>query len=106
MYISFGMTPDQYWNGNPKWAKEYREAHLLMQQRTNRDAWRDGQYTLSAFQTVIANALAKKGTNPIQYIKEPLPLTQKDVEDRKLRDEIERHQRIVEKMNKWAKEGG
>lgn len=38
-YLSIGMSSDEYWNGYPRLAREYREAHKKQLEEWNYKAW-------------------------------------------------------------------
>ena len=71
-------------------------------ERRNLEAWRDGQYMVSALSCTVGNMFRKRGTQPVKYLEEPLPLTQQEVEERKERDARRRYDRLVEKMTLYA----
>lgn len=98
--MSIGMTPEQFWCGPPRLAKVYREAEIYRLKRENVQAWRMGQYVLSALQAVIGSAFAKNKSQVPTYVAEPLPLNDKEVAERKARDEREAEERIIEKMER------
>ena len=80
-YLAIGMTSDEFWNGEPRLAKVYREAHEMRNEMLNQELWVAGLYNHRAF-TAVAEALAYgisggKGSKPSQYPEEPLPLTEK-----------------------------
>lgn len=83
-------------------ATVYREAELLRQKRVNVEAWRNGLYFVSALNATVGNMFRKKGTKPIEYLKEPLPLTDAEVEARRERDACLLEQRIIDRMNSLA----
>lgn len=76
IYLFYGMTPDEYWHGDPSLAYAYREAYKEKQKQKNFDAWLSGRYIYDAIIAVspIFNPFAKKGTKPLDYTKEPYPL--------------------------------
>lgn len=104
-YVSIGMTPDQFWNGPPRLAAVYRKAEEHRARRTNLEAWRMGQYVVSALNATVGNMFSKKGSKPIEYLKEPLPLTEAEVEERAERDARLAEQRLIERMNRLADSG-
>lgn len=75
---------------------------MLREQRLNARAWRDHLYMVSALNATVMNAFRKKGSRPNEYLKEPLPLTEQEVQERKVRDAKLREQRIIEHMNRLA----
>ena len=92
-YLSIGMTPEQYWDGDPLLAKFYRQADEIRQKRKNQELWLQGMYIYEALCDVapVLQAFAKKGTKPTPYPDRPYSLTTKDREDeRKLREKRER----------------
>lgn len=48
VYISFGMTPEQYWDGDPSLVKWYRQAQRFKNEQLNREAWLHGLYVYNA----------------------------------------------------------
>ena len=92
-YLSIGMTPEQYWDGDPLLAKYYRQADELKRQRKNQELWLQGMYIYEALCDVapIFHAFAKKGTKANPYPDHPYSLTAKEIEDeKKLREKRER----------------
>lgn len=104
-YLSLGMPLDEFWNGPPERAKVYREAAKIRERHENNVAWRNGMYFMSAINATIMNAFRKKGTSPADYLKEPLPLSKEEVEQRKLRDQELAEQRIIDMLNRRATAG-
>ena len=92
-YLAIGMTPEQYWDGDPLLAKYYRKADELKQKRKNQDLWLQGMYIYEALCDVapIFQAFAKRGTKPAPYPDHPYSLTTKEREDEtKQREQRER----------------
>ena len=78
-YLAIGMTPEQYWDGDPALAKYYRQADELKLERLNQQLWLQGMYVYEAIcdASPILRAFAKKGTKPHPYTDKPYPLTNK-----------------------------
>ena len=92
-YLSIGMTPEQYWDGDPLLVKYYRRADELKQKRKNQELWLQGMYIYEALCDVapIFHAFAKRGTKPNPYSDHPYSLTNKEREDeKKLQEERDR----------------
>lgn len=92
-YLSIGMTPEQYWDGDPALAKYYREADELRRKRRNEELWLQGMYIYDALCDVapVLHSFAKRGTKPRPYPDHPYALTIREREDeRKLREARER----------------
>ena len=92
-YLSIGMTPEQYWDGDPVLAKYYRKADELRRKRRNEELWLQGMYIYEALCDVspVLHAFAKKGTKPIPYPDHPYALTVNDrEEEKKIKEQQER----------------
>ena len=92
-YLSIGMTPEQFWDGDSLLAKYYRKADELKQKRKNQELWLQGMYIYEALCDVapILQAFAKKGTKPTPYSDHPYALSTKEREDeKKLREKRDR----------------
>ena len=78
-YLAIGMTPEQYWDGDPALAKYYRQADELKLERLNQQLWLQGMYVYEAIcdASPILRAFAKKGTKPHPFTEKPYPLTAK-----------------------------
>lgn len=102
-YLSIGMTFEQYWDGDCCLVKYYRKAHYLRQQRLNQELWAMGAYVYEALTDVapVLHAFAKKGTKPTPYISEPFALTNREVKERKEREEKRRYEEQMAKVAAW-----
>ena len=88
-YLSVGMSPEQYWDGDPMLAKYYRKADELKRKRRNEELWLQGLYIYEALCDVspVLNAFAKKGTKPRPYADHPYALNNHDrEEEQKIRE--------------------
>ena len=81
-YLSIGMSPEQYWDGDPALAKYYRKADEMRLTRKNQELWLQGMYIYEAIcdASPIFHAFAKKGTKPYPYTDKPYPLTDRQRE--------------------------
>lgn len=75
-----GMTPEQYWDGDPMLAKYYRQAEEIRNERRNQELWLQGMYIYDAILCVapILHAFAKKGTKARPYPAQPYAITAKE----------------------------
>ena len=98
-YLSIGMTPEQYWDGECDLVKYYRQAEEMRNERRNQELWLQGMYIYEAICDVspILHAFAKKGAKPHPYPSKPYALTEKQI--RREREEKER--RLVEKGKRF-----
>ena len=98
-YLSIGMTPEQYWDGDCALVKYYRKAEELRNEKRNQELWLQGMYIYEVLCDVspILQAFAKKGAKPTPYSEKPYPLTSKNKE----RDEEEKKRRLTEKGKRF-----
>ena len=92
-YLAIGMTPEQFWDGDPILTKYYRQADEIRQKRKNQELWLQGMYIYEALCDVspLLHAFAKKGTKPSPYPDQPYSLTTKELEEeKKLREKRDR----------------
>lgn len=102
-YLSIGMTPEQYWEGDCTLVKYYRKAEELRNEKRNQELWLQGVYIYEALCDVapILHAFAKKGTKPTPYTANPYPLNAKQTkraEEEKQRKLAEKGKRFMEAM--------
>ena len=98
-YLSIGMTPEQYWDGDCTLVKYYRKAEELRNEKRNQELWLQGMYIYEAICDVspILHAFAKKGAKPHPYPSKPYAISEKQI--RKEREERER--KIAEKGKRF-----
>ena len=98
-YLSIGMTPEQYWDGDCTLTKYYRKAEELRNERRNQELWLQGMYFYEAICDVspILHAFAKKGTKPHPYSEKPYAISEKQI--RQEREEKER--KLAEKGKRF-----
>ena len=96
------MTPDEYWYASPFLAKAYLEAHKLRQRQRNEYAWLQGMYIYSAVNTVVSNALSKKGGKKAEYIKKPVDLGLETEAEKAAKAQRER-EKIIANLTAWKK---
>jgi hypothetical protein len=103
-YLSIGMSYEQYWDGDCLLARYYRKAHQMKQQRRNQELWLQGAYFYEALTDVapVLHAFAKKGTKATLYVSEPFALTDKEVRERRKREERLRYDKQKAKVAAWA----
>ena len=98
-YLSIGMTPEQYWDGDCTLVKYYRKADELRNDRRNQEMWLQGMYIYEAICDVspILHAFAKKGAKPHPYPSKPYAISEKQIKQE--REEKER--KIAEKGKRF-----
>lgn len=107
IYMSFGMTYDEYWYGEPYRTKFYRECHKLKVKQKDEELWQQGMYIYEALCDVspILHAFSKNGTKPLPYRTKPIlsEMEENNVKENKEK-EIE-NARLVARLHfeQWMK---
>lgn len=98
-YLSIGMSPEQFWDGDPELAKHYRRADEIKLERQNQTLWLQGMYFYEAIcdASPILQSFAKKGTKPHPYVEKPYPLTNKQ----RKQDVVNKEKEVSEKGKKF-----
>ena len=73
-YMSYGMSYNEFWYGEPYLVKFYREAYKLKMRYDDVFMWKQGMYIYEALCDVspILHAFSKKGAKPLQYRTRPM----------------------------------
>lgn len=87
-YLSLGMTPEQFWQGDPELVRHYRKAEEIRVERRNQEQWMQGMYIYEALCDVapIFRPFAKKGTKPNPYSHKPYPLKSQEKREEEQKD--------------------
>lgn len=101
-YLSLGMTYEEYWEGDPEMVKYYREKHRCDVEQRNTELWLMGVYIYEALMDVapLVN-LFDKHRKALPYRTEPYPLTKRDEQARKDREEKQKMQNGIDAMSAW-----
>lgn len=99
IYMTFGMTYEQYWHGDPCAVIAYREAFKLKRRMENENMWLQGLYFCNALESVIGTAFGKKR---IKYIQEPLDIYPKTKEEVEM-ENAEKKKKLIEYLNGMIK---
>jgi hypothetical protein len=65
--------------------------------------WMNGRYVYDSVRRLIPALQLVKPREPIDYMKEPYPLTKEEYEERIAREEKEQQEKIMAKMMAFAK---
>ncbi len=104
-YLSIGMTYSQFWHEDCCLVKYYRKAHEIVQQRKNQELWVQGAYIYEVLADIspILVAFPRKGAKALPYLNEPIPLTRRDVLQKKEREARIRYEKQKSKVTSWIK---
>lgn len=107
IYMSYGMTYNEFWYGQAYVVKFYREAHKLAIQQQDENNWMQGMYVYDALCKVspVLHAFSKKGTKPLPYIDKPILMDKINIRE-KTEQEIEQEQeaerlKAIIHFNNW-----
>ena len=81
-YMLMGVSYDEFWHGDYTHLKYYEEKYKLEVEKRNQELWLQGLYIYDAVGTVLANAFAKRGSNPKKYPDKPYRITEKSEEEK------------------------
>ncbi len=84
IFLSMGMTGEEFWEQDPSLVRAYLKAHKLRFREQNRLAWLQGRYFYDALcaASPIFHDLAKRGTKPAPYHEEPIKFYESEEEAR------------------------
>lgn len=102
-YLAMGMTPEQFWDGDPDLARYYRKAEEIRNEKRNQELWLQGLYIYEALcdASPIFHSFAKKGTKPRPYAEHPYSLTDKErkkeqqAKEQSMRDKGKRYMEAI-----------
>ena len=102
-YMAWGMTWEQYWDGEVTAHKAYRKAKKLQVIEENKMAWIQGMYSYEAIANLspALKAGAKGKAKP--YPKQPYDLFEDERKKTEERKQRERYERMREKVSAFAK---
>lgn len=92
MYLCFGMTYEQFWEGAPELARSYRRADEIYRKRQNELLWLEGIYTAEALASTVGNMFSKGSKH--QYPAEPIAITEEEQRIRREREQKAKMERI------------
>ena len=105
VYMSYGMTYDEFWNGDTASHRMYREANKMKIRSANMQAWVQGRYVYDAIGAMVPVLRAfSKARKPSEYPDHPYDLFAEDRIERELAEQKERYERIREKVSAFAAE--
>lgn len=96
------MSYDEYWNGDPKLVRAYREAEKQRLRMRNWEMWLNGRYTYEAIMNLIPSLQLWKPKPPLEYMSEPYPLTKDEYYARLEREEKAKQQQMKDYLMGFA----
>lgn len=103
--MSYGMTYEEFWDGDVRSHRMYREAYKLRMKQVNFESWLNGRYVYDAFCAVAPIVRAfSKARKPLDYPDHPYDLTEAERIEREEREAKERYERVKTKVEAFAAE--
>lgn len=72
--MAMGMSPEEYWNGDPYLTVVYRKMWDIRKDQQNEAAWWQGLYIYDALATIAHNLTKRKGEKRQTYPTKPYEL--------------------------------
>lgn len=77
-YLTMGMPPEEYWNGDARACNAYRKAYKERLEMQDAMLWRQGLYVYHALCCVAPYFNSIKPRKPEEYIAKPFGITDKE----------------------------
>jgi hypothetical protein len=90
-----GMTWDEFWDSSPDIYPCYRKAFKSKRDYEYTMMWLQGRYAYEAHIRALADCLRGEGHDPIGYLDEPFPRSEKEAKEQKERREREAYERNI-----------
>lgn len=105
IYMSYGMSYNDYWYGPAYMTKFYRESNKLKLKQQDENNWMLGMYVYEAILdcSPILHPFSKKGTKPLPYSEKPYLADKLEVKtEEEKQQEIENERLIAQiQFNNW-----
>lgn len=101
--MSFGMTYNDFWDGDISAHKMYKRARKQSVIDENRMLWLQGMYIYEALLDVARYNKAFSKAKPAPYPSEPYDLFAEEKRRREEREQRERYERVKDKVRAFAK---
>lgn len=101
------MTAEEFWDGDNRLCKAYREADKLKRQRKNNEDYRLGAYFYHALADVspLFRFSTKKSIKADPYLSEPFPIDEEEQEDKETVKHNDEMRRLLAKLKADARKG-
>ena len=108
IYMSYGMSYDEFWHGSPYRAKFYLDSHKLKVKQKDEEMWIQGMYIYEALCKVspVLHAFSKKGTKPLPYSNKPYLYDQPEFKSEQEKEQQRKNEELLVKLHfkKWVKD--
>ena len=108
IYMSYGMSYDEFWYGSPYRAKFYLDSHKLKVKQKDEEMWIQGMYIYEALCKVspVLHAFSKKGTKPLPYSEKPYLTSASSLETNRDKEQEIKNAQLIARLHfeNWARE--
>lgn len=108
IFMSYGMSYDEYWYGSPYRAKFYLDAHKIKTKQKDEELWMQGMYIYEALCDVspILHAFSKNGTKPLPYSKKPYLSDDERLKTKEEKEQQRKNEELIARIHfeNWARE--
>ena len=99
----WGMTYEQYWDGDVSAHKMFKRAAKLRRKQTNEDAWLQGAYIYEALCAASSLFRGMKPSKPHKFREEPYDIFEEDSKRREEEAARAKYEAIRDKVAAFAK---
>lgn len=107
IYMSYGMSYDEFWYGDAYRAKCYRESYKIKVRQKDEELWMQGMYVYEALCKVspILHAFSKKGTKPLPYTNRPYLNSVPKLQTKEQKEKEKKNAQLIARVyfENWAR---
>lgn len=108
IYMSYGMSYDEFWYKSPYRAKFYLDAYEQKIRQQDEHMWAQGMYIYEALCKVspVLHAFSKKGTKPLPYSNKPYLSDNMEFKTEQEKEQQKKNDELLVKLHfkKWVKD--
>ena len=107
IYMSYGMSYDEFWYKSPYRTKYYLDSYKRKIKQQDEYMWMQGMYIYEALCKVspILHAFSKKGTKPLPYSEKPYLYNSDDFKTQEEKEQEKKNNELLVKLHfkRWVK---
>ena len=108
IYMSYGMSYDEFWYGEAYRTKFYADSHKLKVKQKDEEMWIQGMYIYEALCKVspILHAFSKKGTKPLPFSEKPYLFNSEQFKSEEEKEQEKKNAELIARLHfeTWARE--
>ena len=107
IYMSYGMSYDEFWYKSPYRTKYYLDSYKRKVKQQDEYMWMQGMYIYEALCKVspILHAFSKKGTKPLPYSEKPYLYNDSNFKTEQEKEQEKKNNELLVKLHfkRWVK---